>query len=112
LVVSVSVFVAVVANVPLAPVAGAVKTTKAPLTGDPPMVTVATIGAAKAVLRAALCGVPLVAAMDSVGGLKLELLQPARKAEKINAKLNATMPAYLRRRMATRAAGCRCLRLN
>jgi hypothetical protein len=53
LVVSVSVLVPP-AKVPLAPVAGAVKTTKAPLTGDPDMVTVATRGVAKAVLSAAL----------------------------------------------------------
>jgi len=41
LVISVSVFNEVVANVPLAPVAGAVKVTNAPLTGVLPMVTVA-----------------------------------------------------------------------
>jgi hypothetical protein len=41
-------------KVPLAPVAGAVKTTNAPLIGDPPMVTVATKGVANAVLSAAL----------------------------------------------------------
>lgn len=79
LVVSVSEFVAFDANVPLAPVAGAVKTTKAPLTGDPPIVTVATNGAANDVLSAALCGVPLVAAIDSVGVLKFELLQLIKK---------------------------------
>jgi hypothetical protein len=53
LVVSVSVLVPPV-KVPLAPVAGAVKTTNAPLIGDPPMVTVATKGVANAVLSAAL----------------------------------------------------------
>jgi hypothetical protein len=68
-VVSVSVYDELVANVPLAPVAGAVKTTNAPLTGNPPMVTVATRGAENAVLSAALCGVPLVAAIVSVGVL-------------------------------------------
>jgi hypothetical protein len=41
LVISVSVFNEVVANVPLAPVAGAAKVTNAPLTGVLPMVTVA-----------------------------------------------------------------------
>src|ERR1700723_2754572 len=76
LVVSVSVFVPL-AKVPLAPVAGAVKTTNAPATGVEPIVTVATSGAANAVLSAVLCGVPLVAAMDSAGGLKFALLQPA-----------------------------------
>jgi hypothetical protein len=54
---------------PLAPVAGAVKVTNAPLTGNPPIITVATSGAENAVLSAALCGVPLVAAIVSVGVL-------------------------------------------
>jgi hypothetical protein len=78
-VVSVSVFDALVANVPLAPVPGAVKITNAPLTGDPPIVTVATSGAEYAVLSAALCGVPLVAAIASDGVLKFELLQLVKK---------------------------------
>jgi hypothetical protein len=78
-VVSVSVFDVVVANVPLAPVAGAVKITNAPLTGDPPIVTVATNGAENAVLSAAVCGVPLVAAIASDGVLKFELLQLVKK---------------------------------
>jgi hypothetical protein len=52
------------ANVPLAPLAGALKVTVTPLTGLPPLsFTVATRGAAKAALIVALCGVPLVAAM-------------------------------------------------
>jgi hypothetical protein len=51
------------ANVPLAPEAGGVKVTTMPLTGlFPASVTVATNGAANAVLIAALCGVPVVAA--------------------------------------------------
>ena len=51
------------ANVPLAPDAGGVKVTTTPLTGlFPESVTVAANGAANAVLIAALCGVPLVAA--------------------------------------------------
>jgi hypothetical protein len=50
------------ANVPLAPVAGAVNVTVTPDTGLPPLsFTVATSGAPNAVLIAALCGVPLVA---------------------------------------------------
>lgn len=53
LVVSVSVLVPL-AKVPLAPEDGAVKTTNAPLTGFPPMVTVATRGALKVVLTTAL----------------------------------------------------------
>jgi hypothetical protein len=79
LVVSVSVLVELDAKVPLAPVAGAVKTTNAPLTGCPPSITVATRGAANAVLSLALCGDPPVAATVSVGGVKFELLQPVRK---------------------------------
>lgn len=78
LVVSVSVFVPF-ANMPLAPDDGAVKITNAPLTGCPPIVTVAIRGAANVVLTCALCGVPLVAAINSAGGLKFELLQPVKK---------------------------------
>jgi len=60
-VVSISVTV-VFAKVPLAPVAGAVNVTIAPLTGFWPLSkTVATRGAANAALTAAVCGVPLVA---------------------------------------------------
>jgi hypothetical protein len=56
------------ANVPLAPLAGAVNVTKTPLTGlFPASVTVATKGAANAVLIVALCGVPLVAATFAAG---------------------------------------------
>jgi hypothetical protein len=53
------------AKVPLAPEDGAVKVTTTPLVGNPPVVTVATRGAANAVLISALCGVPLVAAIVS-----------------------------------------------
>jgi hypothetical protein len=53
------------ANVPLAPVVGAAKVTTTPLVGDPPVVTVATNGAANAVLINVLCGVPLVAVIVS-----------------------------------------------
>jgi hypothetical protein len=83
------------AKVPVAPVVGAVKVTVTPVVGDPPVVTVATSGAANATPTAALCGVPLVTAMDSTGGggVELELLQPVRKnkfeainAEKIKAR--------------------------
>jgi hypothetical protein len=50
------------ANVPLAPLAGGVNVTTTPLTGlFPESVTVATKGAANAVLIVVLCGVPLVA---------------------------------------------------
>ena len=51
-------------KVPLAPLAGAVKVTAAPLTGLPPAsFTVACSAVAKAVLMAALCGVPALAVM-------------------------------------------------
>jgi hypothetical protein len=53
------------AKLPLAPVAGAVKVTVTPATRLPPLsFTVATSGAANAVLMAALCGVPLLAVID------------------------------------------------
>ena len=57
------------ANVPLAPLAGAVNVTTTPLNPDPAFVTVATSGAANAVLTIALCGVPLVAAIASGAGV-------------------------------------------
>jgi hypothetical protein len=68
------------AKVPPAPVAGAVNVTVTPLVGDPPVVTVATSGAAKAVPTFALCGVPLVAAIKTTGGVAFELeLQLVKK---------------------------------
>jgi hypothetical protein len=91
LVVSASVFVELDANVPLAPVAGAVKTTNAPLNGCPPSVTVATSGPANAVLSCALWGDPLVAATASTGGLKFELLQLVKKNKA--KRIEPTMPA-------------------
>jgi hypothetical protein len=59
----------VVAKMPLAPVvvAGAANVTVTPLFGVPPVVTVATSAAANAAPATALCGVPLVAAIDSTG---------------------------------------------
>src|SRR5947207_2167653 len=52
------------AKLPLAPVPGALNVTVTPATGLPPAsFTVATSGAANAVLIVALCGVPLVAVM-------------------------------------------------
>ena len=54
------------AKLPLAPEAGGVKVTVTPETGLPPLsFTVATRGAAKAVLMAVLCGVPLVAVIEA-----------------------------------------------
>jgi hypothetical protein len=79
-VVSVSVAVPVDANVPLAPVAGAVNVTARPLAPDP-AVTTATSGAANAAPTATLCPDPLPTAIVSAGGL--ELLQPVRKTAKV-----------------------------
>ena len=67
--------------------AGAVKVTNAPLTGDPPIVTVATNGALNAVFTIADCGDPLVAAIVSGGGLKLELLQLVQETRARKTKL-------------------------
>jgi len=54
------------ANVPPAPVAGTSNVTSAPLTGFwLPSTTVATSGVAKFALTAALCGVPLVAVIET-----------------------------------------------
>jgi hypothetical protein len=50
-------------NVPLAPLDGAVNVTVAPLTGLPPLVTVACKAVVKTVLITVLCGVPAVATM-------------------------------------------------
>ena len=56
------------AKVPLAPLPGAVNVTVAPLTGFPPAsLTIAASGAAKALLIAPICGIPLVAVMLAVG---------------------------------------------
>jgi NADH:ubiquinone oxidoreductase subunit K len=56
------------ANVPLAPLAGGVNVTSTPLTGlFPASVTVATSGAANAVLMVAFCPEPLVAATLAAG---------------------------------------------
>jgi hypothetical protein len=63
------------AKVPLAPVAaGAVNVTTTPLTGFEPLSsTVATSGAANAVLTAALCPDPLVAAIDAAAAVFVRL---------------------------------------
>ena len=76
LVVSVSVAAPFV-KVPLAPEDGAVKVTITPLVGVPPVITVATSGAANAVPTGALCGVPLVAAMVALGAAALVRLKLA-----------------------------------
>jgi len=64
------------ANVPLAPLPGAAKVTSTPLRRLPPAsFTVATNGAAKAVLIVVFCGVPLVAVTDAGGpGLTMKLI--------------------------------------
>lgn len=81
LVVSVSVLVPLVVNMPLAPDEGAVNVTVAPLTGEPPCVTVATSGAVNATPTAALCGVPLVAAIVSAAGVDFDELPHAMRRE-------------------------------
>jgi hypothetical protein len=65
-VVAVLALLPVSANLPLAPVVGAVKVTATPLTGDPFLVTAATRGEAKAPPIAWLCGVPPAAAIASL----------------------------------------------
>jgi hypothetical protein len=55
-------------KVPLAPLAGGVKVTVAPLTGFPPAsFTIASSGAANALLIAPICAVPLVAVVPAGG---------------------------------------------
>jgi hypothetical protein len=67
-----------VANVPLAPEEGAVNVTDTPLAGDPFVVTVTCNAVPKGWPIAALCAVPAVAAMETVGGggVVLPLLLP------------------------------------
>src|SRR5579863_6140118 len=68
----------VVAKVPLAPDAGAVKVTEAPLTGFESLSrTVATSGAAKAAPTAALCPDPLVGVIDAAAPAVLVRLKLA-----------------------------------
>jgi hypothetical protein len=77
------------AKVPLAPLAGGVNVTTTPLTGLlPESVTVATRGAPKAVLIAALWGVPLVAATLAA---EPALLVKAKFAEVAPAALATTL---------------------
>jgi hypothetical protein len=77
--VAVVVLVPVSANVPLAPVVGAVKVTATPLARDPLFVTVTTRGATKAPSIAWLCGVPLVTVIASTveptGGRRSPVVQ-------------------------------------
>jgi hypothetical protein len=83
------------AKVPLAPEAGAVNVTTIPLAGDPPLVTVATKGAENAVLTSALCGVPLVAAIDSTGGV-VELDPPPQAVRRARRMTQRTLAQALR----------------
>jgi hypothetical protein len=87
LVFAVVVFVPVSANVPLAPVAGAVNITTMPPAGNPFVVTVAVRGWPKAPLTSWLWGVPFIAATDMIGGklttlgrFELQLTSPSRQA--------------------------------
>jgi hypothetical protein len=85
-VVSVSVLVVLVANVPDTPDAGAVKVTNAPLTGFPnSSVTLATSGSANAVPTSALCGVPLEAVIANGGPEVLDRLKVAAAAGRVAA---------------------------
>ena len=69
------------ANVPLAPVAGAVNVTTAPLTRFPPLsFTVAWKAVANALVMAAFCGVPAVAVMLAAGPDRIVKLNVAEVA--------------------------------
>src|ERR1700722_7593852 len=100
-------------KVPLAPEPGAVKVTVAPLVGDPPVVTVATSGAANAVLTAVLCPVPLVAAIATTGGgggvlLLLHAMSEATMATAISKKIDwRNFIACLRSLRPSRGFWCR-----
>jgi hypothetical protein len=64
------------ANVPLAPDAGAVNVTTAPLIGEPPVVTVASRRAENAAPTNVLCPDPLRGAIDEAGDAGALLLTP------------------------------------
>jgi hypothetical protein len=68
------------ANVPPAPIAGTSNVTSTPFSGDPPDVTVTTSGAANAALTVALCGVPLVAVIDTTAPVMFVRLKLAGAA--------------------------------
>jgi hypothetical protein len=77
------------ANVPLAPLAGAVNITITPLTKFPPeSLTVTTSGVEKAVLMVVLCGVPLVVVIDD--GIPTVLLREKLTGDTPPAKTDAT----------------------
>jgi hypothetical protein len=78
------------ANVPLAPVVGAVNVTTTPPIGVAPSVTVATRGAANGKLVGELCADPLVSAIDSLGEPEFEP-QAVQKASARQVKVR--MPA-------------------
>jgi hypothetical protein len=93
-VVSVSVATAP-ANVPFGCAAGAVNVTVTPADGEPPDVTVATSGLAKAAPTTAACPPPLVAVMATVGGGgwdDVELAQPLRKLRARESKATRKTP--------------------
>jgi hypothetical protein len=69
--------VAPVLNAPLAPLAGAVNVTVAPLTGLPKLSSTVAWSAANAVFTVALCGVPLLALMLAAGPALLVRLKLA-----------------------------------
>jgi hypothetical protein len=80
----------VLESVQLAPFAGTGENvTVTPLAGVPLDVTVAISGLVNAVLTVVLCPPPLVAAIEMVGGVELELLQPVRKPKARRTDANA-----------------------
>jgi len=62
------------ANVPLAPVVGAVKVTDTPFAGAPPVVAVTVSSAPNCVATVAVCGDPLVIMIATTEGLGLTLV--------------------------------------
>jgi hypothetical protein len=94
LVVSVSVLFPLAVNTPLAPEAGAVKVTDAPLVGDPSVVTVACSFVGNGWLICALCVVPpdgVIVITGKGGVVEFELPQPVMKVMARNT--TARMPA-------------------
>jgi hypothetical protein len=70
------------ANLPLAPVSGALKVTDIPLVGDPPVVTVAIRGAENGSPTVAVCGAPLVMMTATTGGFELTPVTPPQLGRK------------------------------
>jgi hypothetical protein len=107
-VVSVSVFVEFT-NVPVGSEPGAVNVTDAPGVAVPFVVTVATSGT-KAAPTIALCGVPLVAVITTVGagGVLTVLVQLVKKPMDKARQIEVRMPAYALRFIATPLSAWSC----